>query len=190
MPIYTRRGDHGDTSLADGQRVAKTSARVEAYGTVDEANSAVGFARAAVTDPELDAVLHFIQQRLFNCSSSLATPAESRNAATPAIDAADVAWLESVIDRFMERSGPLTHFVIEAGCEAAARLHLARAVTRRAERRIVALAAETAVDEQVEAFVNRLSDALFASARYANQLAGFADELWDSRAPIPEPRAT
>lgn len=186
MTIYTRRGDHGDTSLADGTRVSKTSARVEAYGTVDEANSAVGFARSVVTDPELDGVLHFIQQRLFNCSSSLATPAEGRRASTPIVTAGDVALLEAAIDRFMERSGPLTHFVIEAGCEAAARLHLARAVTRRAERRLVALAAQEPVDEQVEAFVNRLSDALFASARYANHLAGVTDELWDAHAPIPE----
>lgn len=185
MTIYTRRGDHGDTSLADGTRVSKTSARVEAYGAVDEANSAVGFARAAVTDSELDGVLHFIQQRLFNCSSSLATPAESRTDSTPIITAEDVALLESAIDRFTECTGPLTHFVIEAGCEAAARLQLARAVTRRAERRLVALAAQEPVDEQVSMFVNRLSDALFAAARYANHLAGVTDELWDSRAPLP-----
>lgn len=186
MPIYTRRGDHGDTSLADGTRISKTAARVEAYGTVDEANSAVGFARAAVTDSEFDEVLCFIQQRLFNCSSSLATPAESRTATTPAIEAADIAFLETTIDRFMGVAGPLTHFVIEGGCESACRLHLARAITRRAERRIVALAAETDVDEQVEAFVNRLSDVLFAGARYANHLAGITDELWDPHALRPE----
>ena len=186
MTIYTRRGDHGDTSLADGQRVSKTSVRVDAYGTVDEANSAVGFARAAVTDAELDGVLHFIQQRLFNCSSSLATPTDSRKDTTPIITADDIALLESAIDRFMERSGPLTHFVIETGCEAAARLQLARAITRRAERRVVALSLEEPVDEQVEMFVNRLSDALFASARYANHLAGITDEQWDPHAPLPE----
>jgi len=186
MPIYTRRGDHGDTSLVDGTRVSKTSARVEAYGTVDEANSAVGFARSAVTDPFLDSVLHFIQQRLFNCSSSLATPAESRTVGTPFVEAADVAFLESAIDRFMESSGPLSHFVIEGGCESACRLHVARAITRRAERRLVALAAEAEVDEQVEAFVNRLSDTLFASARYANHLAGVTDEVWDPSAPRPD----
>jgi len=186
MPIYTRRGDHGDTSLADGTRVSKTSARVEAYGTVDEANSAVGFARAAITDPELDAVLHFAQQRLFNCSSSLATPAESRKDTTPVVTESDIAYLESAIDTFMERSGPLTHFVLEAGCESATRLHLARAITRRAERRLVVLATEAEIDEQVEAFVNRLSDLLFASARYANQLAGISDELWNPTAPTPD----
>ncbi len=188
MPIYTRRGDHGDTSLADGTRVSKTSARVEAYGTIDEANSTVGLARAAVTDSELDEVLHFVQQRLFNCSSSLATPAENRTATTPTIDAADIEYLESSIDRFMERCGPLTHFVIEGGCEPACRLHLARAIARRAERRIVTLAAEVDVDKQVEAFVNRLSDLLFACARYANHIEGIIDELWDPDTRVPERR--
>ncbi len=186
MPIYTRRGDRGDTSLADGARISKTSIRVEAYGTVDEANSAVGFARAAVTDQELDDVLRFVQQRLFNCSSSLATPAESHTDTTPVIDAADIAFLESAIDSFMECSGPLTHFVIEGGCEPACRLHIARAITRRAERRLVALAAESDIDVQVEAFVNRLSDLLFACARYANHLAGITEEMWDPNAARPE----
>lgn len=186
MPIYTSRGDHGDTSLADGQRVSKTSARVEAYGTIDEANCAVGFARAALTDRELDAVLSFVQQRLFNCGASLATPVESRSASTPVIEPSDVAFLEAAIDRFMERSGSLKGFVLDAGCDAACRLHVARAVTRRAERRIVALATESEVDAQVAAFVNRLSDLLFASARYANQLAGISDEPWKPDAPHPE----
>ena len=189
MPIYTRRGDHGDTSLADGQRVAKTSARVEAYGTVDETNSAVGFARAAVTDPELDAALHFIQQRLFNCSSSLATPVGSITPTTPSISAEDIVALETAVDVFTDHTPLLTHFVIEAGSEAGSRLQLARAITRRAERRIVALTAQEPVDEFVLTFVNRLSDTLFASARYANALAESADELWDPHAPRPELRA-
>ena len=139
MTIYTRRGDEGHTSLADGARVSKASARVEAYGTVDEANSAVGFARAAVTDPPLDDVLHFVQQRLFNCSSSMAMPAGHATANTPHIDVADVAFLEHAIDVFQERAGDLNHFVLEAGGEATTRLHVARAIMRRAERRVVAL---------------------------------------------------
>ncbi len=185
MTIYTRRGDAGKTSLADGARVSKASARVEAYGTVDEANSAVGLARAAVTDPTLDDVLHFVQQRLFNCSSSLATPAEHATETTPRIEADDVVALERAIDLFQQRAGELQHFIIEAGGEAGSRLHLARAIMRRAERRIVALSAEEPVDEQVLAFVNRLSDALFAAARYANTLEGIAEEQWDQHAPRP-----
>ncbi len=185
MTIYTRKGDHGQTSLADGARVSKSSVRVDAYGTVDEANSAVGLARAAVTDPLLDDVLHFVQQRLFNCSSSLATPEGHATENTPHIDAADVALLERAVDRFEERTGPLTHFIVEAGSESACRLHVARAIMRRAERRVVAMMAEEPVDEQVLAFVNRSSDLLFAAARYANALDGSSEELWDQHAVRP-----
>jgi len=185
MTIYTRKGDHGQTSLADGARVSKSSVRVDAYGTVDEANSAVGLARAVVTDALLDDVLHFVQQRLFNCSSSLATPEGTATAHTPHIDPADVVVLERAIDVFQARAGELTHFIVEAGSDAACRLHVARAIMRRAERRIVAMMAEEPVDEQVLAFVNRCSDLLFAAARYANALDGSAEELWDQHAPRP-----
>jgi len=185
MTIYTRRGDDGHTSLADGSRVSKTSVRVEAYGTVDEASSAIGFARSAVTDVELDAVLRFVQQRLFNCSSSLATPAGQVSENTPRVDAADVVALEHAIDAFQERCGELRHFIIESGGEAASRLQLARAIIRRSERRVVALAAEEPVDEQVLAFINRCSDLLFSAARYAGTLDGVAEETWDSHAPRP-----
>ncbi len=186
MTIYTRRGDHGQTSLADGSRVSKTSARVDAYGTVDEANSAVGFARAAVADATLNDVLHFVQQRLFNCSSSLATPGAPVSPTVVRVEAEDVAFLERAIDLFQARSGELTHFVLEAGSEAACRLHLARAIMRRAERRIYLLNAEEPVDEQVLAFVNRSSDLLFAAARYANALQGVPEEQWDRSAARPE----
>lgn len=179
MTIYTRRGDRGETSLVDGTRVSKSSPRVEAYGTVDEANSAVGLARAAVSDPTLDAVLAFAQQRLFNCSSSLATPAESRTDRTPTLSPADVSYLENAIDLFQARAGELDHFIVEGGSEAACRLQLARAVTRRAERRVRALAECEDIDVQVLAFVNRLSDVLFAASRYANTLDGAAEERWD-----------
>ncbi len=185
MTIYTRSGDHGTTSLADGSRISKSSARVEAYGTVDETNSAVGLARASVDDALLDDVLHFVQQRLFNCSSSLATPAGHETEHTPVISADDVATLERAIDRFQDVSGPLEHFIVEAGSETAARLQLARAIARRAERRVVELAQDEPIDEHVLAFVNRLSDTLFAAARYANKRAGVAEEQWDPAAPLP-----
>jgi cob(I)alamin adenosyltransferase len=185
MPIYTRRGDHGETSLADGSRIRKDSARVEAYGAVDEANSAVGLARAAVTDPALSELLCFAQQRLFNCSAALAAPAGTSTPTTPRISHEDVAALEAAVDRFETVTGPPAGFVVEGGSEAASRLHTARAILRRAERRVVTLDAETPVDEQVLAFINRLSDALFAGARYANELVGHPDELWDPAAPLP-----
>jgi cob(I)alamin adenosyltransferase len=184
MTIYTRRGDRGTTSLADGTRTSKSSPRVEAYGTIDEANSHIGSARAAVTDGELDAILRFIQQRLFNCSSALSTPAGSDAEQTPTISDEDVTTLEAAIDRFQAHCGPLDHFILQAGCEAATRLHVARAGVRRAERRVVHLAEEEAVDEHILAFINRTSDALFAAARFADALDGRIEERWDPAYPV------
>ncbi|PKQ15512.1 MAG: ATP:cob(I)alamin adenosyltransferase [Actinobacteria bacterium HGW-Actinobacteria-7] len=183
MTIYTRRGDHGQTSLADGTRVSKTAARVEAYGAVDEANSAIGFARAALDDPYLDEILHFVQQRLFNCSSSLAFPGASEPA--PTIDPEDVAFLERAIDACQARTGELTQFLLEAGAESACRLHVARAIMRRAERRIYSLDAEEPVAKQVLAFINRSSDLLFAAARYCNATEDVPEETWDRDAARP-----
>ncbi len=185
MTIYTRRGDHGETSLGDGTRGRKDGLRVEAYGAVDEANSFVGQARAACADPRLDAVLGFAQHRLFNCSSRLAAAVAAQR--PPGITLDDISALEAAVDAFEATSGPAGGFVLEGGCESAARLHVARAVVRRAERRVVALAAAEHVDETVLAFLNRLSDVLFAAARYANTTAGATEELWDPsiRPPVP-----
>lgn len=185
MSIYTRSGDSGTTSLADGTRVSKASLRVEAYGTVDETNSLIGLARAASGDVLLDDVLHFCQQRLFNCSSSLAMPEEHRSEHTPVVSAKDVQLLEGAIDRFETKTGSLDHFILEAGDEVACRLQVARAAARRAERRLVALAEAEPIDSQVQAFVNRLSDLLFAAARYANAIYGTSEEQWDQHAPRP-----
>lgn len=185
MAIYTRSGDTGDTSLADGSRCSKSHPRVEAYGALDEANSALGHARAATADPDLDATLRFLQHRLFNCSSILASPAEPAEGA-PAICAEDVAFLERSVDRLMDAAGPMRHFVVPAGGETASRLHVARAALRRAERRACALAATEEVDPLVLAFVNRGSDLLFAAARYAAAADDNGDEQWDPTAPTPE----
>lgn len=177
MSIYTRGGDSGTTSLADGSRVPKFSARIEAVGTVDEANSAVGLARVTAADATLANLLAFIQQRLFNCSSALASPEPTDR--TPRIAQADIDALEGAIDRFESRCEPLTCFVVESGCETAARLHVARAVMRRAERRCHELASREDVDAMVPMFLNRASDALFAAARYANACESMPDEPWD-----------
>jgi cob(I)alamin adenosyltransferase len=187
--IYTRTGDKGETSLVGGSRVAKNSSRVEAYGTVDEANSCVGHARAVLEigpdDLRLDAMLDFVQHRLFDCSSLLATPADVRAARTggPAIQAEDIARLESWIDELTSAAGEIDHFVLPAGCEEACRLHVARTVVRRAERRVIDLASEspTEVDPAVRTFINRLSDLLFTMARYANHVYGAGDVFWDTR---------
>lgn len=181
MSIYTRRGDAGQTGLADGSRTSKSSARVEAYGTVDEAAAVVGFARLAVADATLDATLCFAQQRLFNCASALANPSDD---SAPVSDA-DVTFLEAAIDQLSEGSDGWRGFVLASGGEAATRLHLARTVTRRAERRTVTLAAEAQVDAHVLAFLNRLSDLLFAASRAVAQADSTDEDLWDRDAEPP-----
>lgn len=181
MAIYTGRGDGGETSLGDGTRVPKTSVRVEAYGTVDEASSALGLARAAAADELLDDVLAFMQQRFFNCSSNLATPG---GGAAP-VSADDVAFLERATDAFLDSAGGMSGFVLPAGGETSSRLHVARTVVRRAERRVDALAAIEPVDAELLRFLNRASDTLFAAARYAAALDGVTDEPWDAECAPP-----
>jgi cob(I)alamin adenosyltransferase len=183
-PIYTRRGDAGETSLVGGARVSKYHPRVEAYGTVDEANAAVGLVRASLEvaapeEAEVDRMLDFVQHRLFNCSSALATPSGAETEHTPHITDADIARLEGYIDELTEATGELEHFVLPGGCEQSARLHVARTVARRAERRIVELADAEPVDDRVRAFLNRLSDLLFALARYANKTYQGGDVYWN-----------
>ena len=185
MTIYTRRGDAGETSLADGERVPKTDHRVEAYGTLDEANSAIGAARALTEDALLREVLGFAQQRLLNCSSHVATPPNTRTPLTADVDDEDVAALEHAVDRFEEATGPLDHFLVPGGSSLAAQLHVARTVVRRAERRIVAIDPAHDGDRRVACFVNRLSDVLFAAARYALVLDGVSEETWDREASRP-----
>jgi cob(I)alamin adenosyltransferase len=183
MSIYSRQGDAGDTSLADGSRVAKNSARVEAYGALDEAGCAVGFARAAIEDSEIDGLLLFIEQRLMNCASLTARPLRSAAPLGVTVDDDDVHALERAIDRLGDRTGPWSGFVLTAGSEVPSRLHLARAITRRAERRLVALSADEPVEAAVLAFVNRASDALYAATRAESGAVGCTEEPWDPSAP-------
>lgn len=186
MSIYTGRGDEGETSLANGERVDKTSVRVEAYGTIDEAESFVGLARTASDEQELCEVLDFVQQRLMNCASNLATPSEDVTERTPKVTAEDVMVLEAAIDRFIDGAGEIDHFIVPQGDDVSARLHVARSVMRRAERRVVALARESHVDPQVMCFINRTSDLLYAAARWSASRHGRADEKWDPSIPTPD----
>lgn len=179
--IYTKTGDDGTTGLANGERRAKSDGRVEAYGEVDEANSAVGLARLSMSAmPELDAMLERIQNDLFDLGADLATPPTDRDLGYEPlrIVAAQVERLEAEIDLLNARLSPLRSFVLPGGSPASAALHLARAVSRRAERRMVSLAA---TGEEVSApalqFINRLSDFLFVAARVANN-DGAGDVLW------------
>lgn len=179
--IYTKTGDDGSTGLASGERRSKCDPRVEAYGDVDEANSAIGLARlSASAHPELDSMLARIQNDLFDLGADLATPPSDKPLGYEPlrIVAAQVTRLEEEIDRLNARLSPLRSFVLPGGSPAAAALHLARAVARRAERRMVALAAEgETVSAPALQFINRLSDFLFVAARIANN-DGKDDVLW------------
>ncbi|MDP8222520.1 MAG: cob(I)yrinic acid a,c-diamide adenosyltransferase [Candidatus Lernaella stagnicola] len=182
--IYTRKGDKGQTSLVDNRRVSKDSLRVQAYGTIDEANSWVGVARACTQDSTLGPALTYLQNRFFNCSSNLATPPDS-DITPPGIAPEDVAFLEEAIDHFEKTTGPLSRFILPGGSQCAAFLHVARTVCRRAERLIVTLAAAEDVDPLVQKFINRSSDFLFAAARFANASLDRDDAFWDADLPRP-----
>lgn len=184
--IYTRTGDEGETSLFGGGRVRKDHLRVDAMGTIDELNAALGVARAslALDDPTLGEVVQFIatvQNQLFNLGAELATP-ETAGEGAPLVSDADVTGLEQAMDRWQAELEPLRQFILPGGSPAAAELHLARCVCRRAERLIVRLAAEIPVRGEVLRYVNRLSDALFVLARHANRLVGVPDVVWRPRA--------
>jgi cob(I)alamin adenosyltransferase len=182
--IYTRTGDGGTTSLADGERVSKCAPRVEAYGTIDEANACVGAARAFTADARLEAILAFVQHRLYNCASATAC---SRPAAAASISDGDIAFLERSIDELEEQTGASRGFVLPGGGRGASLLHVARTACRRAERRLFALSRTEPVEANVLRFVNRASDLLFAAARCSNRIEIGADVLWNADAPIPEP---
>lgn len=180
--IYTRTGDNGTTGLVAGPRRSKSDLRVEAYGTVDEANAFVGLARQHTGElSELDSMLMRIQNDLFDLGADLATPDTGEKPAYEPlrIVAAQVARLEGEIDRLNAELEPLRSFVLPAGSAASAALHAARTIARRAERHMVALAeteGET-VSREAIAYINRLSDFLFVAARWANN-RGRADVLW------------
>ena len=182
--IYTGGGDSGETSLGDGGRVAKHDIRVEAYGTVDEANAVIGLARAA-TDAggtglpgDVDAMLSRIQNDLFDLGADLCTPEDGdRGAAALRVSAEQAARLEAEIDAINAPLTPLNSFVLPGGSLAAAQLHHARTVVRRAERLVAQLAGEQMVNAQVLVYLNRLSDLLFVLARHCND-GGKSDVLW------------
>jgi len=183
--IYTRSGDDGSTGLGTGERRPKNDLRVEAYGTVDEANCAIGFARLSTADAaehaKLDAMLLRIQNDMFDLGADLAMPetAEKPPYEPLRIVASQVTRLENEIDELNAELAPLRSFVLPGGCPAAAALHLARTVARRAERLMVGLAAIPAeiVSPAALQYINRLSDFLFVAARYVNE-KGKADILW------------
>jgi len=182
VKIYTKTGDAGETSLAGGARVAKDHQRVTAYGDVDEANAAIGAARATAPSDDGDALLAQVQRDLFAIGGALASPepASLRPAqrAKVAVTTGQIQALEQAIDEAERELAPLRNFVLPAGSPRAAALHLARTVCRRAERSAVRLSHEDAVAPEILTYLNRLSDLLFVLARQANRRAGQADVTW------------
>lgn len=179
MTLYTRTGDAGETGLLDGSRVPKSDARVEACGAVDELNAALGVARAEAPGSDLEDMIASVQRDLLALGARLADPARRvpARAQKTALGADAVARLESWIDRLESSVPPLKHFVLPGGPRPAAALHWARTVCRRTERRVVAIG-PAAVEPVVLAYINRLSDLLFAMARAAGHRAGATEEEW------------
>ncbi len=186
VKIYTRRGDRGETDLFGGDRVGKDDLRVRAYGDVDELNAVVGVAAASLEaerDADMHTLLQRIQSSLFDLGTQLATPSAEHleKSGLPRVDGGDVAELENQIDAFEKEIEPLKSFVLPGGSAAAAVLHHARTVCRRAERHCVSLDREAPLDTAIVQYLNRLSDLMFTLARVANARAGVADVEWVGR---------
>jgi len=179
--IYTRTGDDGTTGLVDGSRAPKHSLRIAAVGAVDETNSVIGLAICALDDADQSAMLTRVQNDLFDLGADLATPAPDGDFAPSEMVLrmvpAQGEWIEAQIDALNDRLDPLTSFVLPGGSEAAARVHVARASARGAERAMTSLAEETAINPAALVYINRLSDLLFVLARVAND-DGRSDVKW------------
>lgn len=176
MRLYTRTGDKGETGLIGGARVGKDDPRVKTFGEIDELNASIGWAATACEDAGLRRDLQKIQSRLFALGATLADP---RPEAATSITAEDISAAEASIDEATAAVAPLTQFILPGGDELAARIHVARAVCRRAERAVVALAREVAVPDDAIAYLNRLADLLFAWGRLANHRAGVVEVPWN-----------
>jgi cob(I)alamin adenosyltransferase len=178
MKIYTKTGDAGETGLFAGARVRKDDVRIEAYGTVDELNAALGLARCESLPDQIEQTLARVQSELFSVGAELATPNPEKHGLA-IIGEAHTALLEQAIDNLEAGLPPLRHFILPAGSRGAAVLHLARGVCRRAERRVVTLAAvESSVSSRMVCYLNRLGDYLFVAARFANVEAKVAEVEW------------
>ena len=181
---YTRTGDDGTTGLVGGKRVSKDSPRIWACGTVDELSSSIGFARAlnaeekSPTSRRIEKVLARIQNELFNLGAELATLPEDVREGMLRVSRSHVAALEKLLDALNAELGPLKEFILPGGCKTAAALHQARTICRRAERFSVRLAHEEKIGEFVVPYLNRLSDALFVLARWANKTRGVQEIFW------------
>jgi len=181
MKIYTKTGDEGETGLFGGKRVSKASVRIDAYGTVDEVNSFLGMAFSFSASSKVKDIISWLQNILFVAGAELAAPdSDSEKSQIPHISIGDIAKAEEFIDALSEELSELTNFILPGGTNAAAALHVARAVCRRAERLIVALQKGEDISKNLLIFINRLSDLLFVLARYENHTAHVNDINWKS----------
>jgi cob(I)alamin adenosyltransferase len=181
MKIYTKTGDKGDTGLFGGGRVSKSHPRVDAYGSIDELNAAIGLARSIEMMPRIDEVLAPVQRDLFSLGALLATPDHDKvkqQLEKASIDDSRIAELERAIDDGEAELEPLTAFILPGGTPKSAALHVARTVCRRAERKVISLGSEIEVPPIVVKYLNRLSDLLFVLARVANRRAGAPEVTW------------
>jgi cob(I)alamin adenosyltransferase len=179
MKIYTKTGDAGETGLFAGARVRKDDVRIEAYGTVDELNAAIGLARSERLPPEIEQALERIQSELFSVGAELATPDPAKHGMM-LVGEAQTKKLEAAIDHLEAGLPPLKQFVLPAGSRGGSLLHLARGICRRAERRVVTLAnaSDITVSSTLITYLNRLGDYLFVAARFANQEAKAVETKW------------
>ncbi len=180
MKIYTKSGDAGETSLFGGQRVSKGSLRIESYGTVDELNSAIGLARGHGLSELNEHIAVQCQNDLFILGADLATPPH-RKSKIDRIGESHYKGLETFIDELDTKLEPLKFFILPAGSPAAASLHLARTICRRAERIVIRASTQEEISEEIVIYLNRLSDLLFTMARYENKEAGHAETKWKVR---------
>lgn len=174
MKIYTRTGDDGTSGLYSGQRLPKSDIRFETVGTIDELNAAVGLARASLPAGEVDCLLRSVQELLFELGADIATLRSEPSR----IGSEDVRWLEAAIDRMTGQLPELRTFLLPTGHPAAAALHCARGICRRAERLVVRAGEESCVPASSAVFLNRLSDFLFTIARFQNHLSGVSEDPW------------
>ena len=199
--VYTRTGDAGETALVGGRRVAKDAPRIEAYGTIDELNAAIGLARvfnaerprgragAGTARRRLDEILRRLQNELFDLGSELATPADAVYEGMFRVGAGEVTGLERLIDECQKDLAPLKSFILPGGGRVGGFLHLARTVCRRAERRLLALSRVEPIGEWPLKYVNRLSDLLFVLARWIAKKTGEAEYLWERGLRLPTRKA-
>ena len=178
MKIYTKTGDGGETSLLGGKRVSKANLRIEAYGTFDELNSFTGLALASGLPTEVTGLLQQVQHELFVLGSRLAADPEKPRLKLPELNELSVIRLEDAIDELTAQLPEMTHFILPGGSAAVSSLHVARCVCRRAERATLRLASESAVEEVIIKYLNRLSDYLFVAARYTGFKQGVAEIKW------------